>query len=68
MTYYDKYQCINCPVDKYCGTVVSAIKLCHSLEDNKEPAHILTLSEAASNIKEEEFIEEKITMWDNVTD
>jgi hypothetical protein len=46
MTYYDKYHCINCPVDKYCGTVVSSIKLCHSLNDaisGKEDAHVLAL-------------------------
>lgn len=34
MTYYDKYHCINCPVDKYCGTVIAATRLCHSLNDS----------------------------------
>lgn len=49
MTYYDKYHCINCPVEKYCGTAVSCIKLCHSLNDNisdKDSTHVLTLSKA----------------------
>ena len=36
MTYYDKYHCVNCPVDKYCGTMVSSIKLCHSYNDSME--------------------------------
>ena len=52
MTYYDKYHCINCPVEKFCGTVVSCTRLCHSLNDDiagKEAAHALTLSEATSN-------------------
>lgn len=35
MKYIDKYpHCINCPVDKYCGTVVASTKLCNSLESN----------------------------------
>ena len=70
-TYYDKYHCINCPVEKYCGTMVSCIRLCHSYNDataeNQKASHVLTLSEAAPDLEEEE-IESKITMWDNVTD
>ena len=34
MTYYDKYHCINCPVDKYCGTMVGFIRLCNSYDLN----------------------------------
>lgn len=67
MTYYDKFHCINCPVDKFCGTAVSAIKLCQSLNDSvaqMESQHVLTLSRAA--IAEEEAIEERLTMWDNI--
>lgn len=68
MTYLDKYpNCINCPVEKYCGTVVSSIRLCHSYNDSvaeKESAHVLALSKAAT--AEEEHIEEQITMWDNI--
>lgn len=26
--------CIGCPVSKYCGTVVSSIKLCKKLKNN----------------------------------
>lgn len=51
MTYYDKFHCINCPVDKYCGTVVGSIKLCLSYNDSiaqKENHHLLTLSKAAT--------------------
>ena len=34
MSYLDKYpNCINCPVTKYCGTMVSSIKLCHSCDE-----------------------------------
>lgn len=39
MKYLDKYpNCYRCPVEKYCGTVVSSIKLCNSYEEkrNKE--------------------------------
>lgn len=37
MTYLDKYpNCIGCPVEKYCGTMVSSIKLCHSYRDKDE--------------------------------
>lgn len=72
MTYLDKYpNCNGCPVEKYCGTAVSSIKLCHSYNDDvavKESSHVLTLSKAASNSNEEEYIEGKVTMWDNITD
>ena len=35
MTYLDKYPgCIGCPVIKYCGTMVSSTRLCHSYNDN----------------------------------
>lgn len=71
MTYYDKYHCINCPVSKWCGTAVSSIRLCHSYNDDvaaKETSHVLTLSESASNKVEEDYIEERMTMWDNTTD
>ena len=38
MTYLDKYpHCVGCPVYKYCGTVVSSVKLCHSYEENNKP-------------------------------
>ena len=72
MKYIDVYKnCIGCPVEKYCGTAVSSIRLCHSYNDataeNQKASHVLTLSEAASDLEEEE-IESKITMWDNVTD
>ncbi len=71
MTYLDKYpNCINCPVEKYCGTVVSSIRLCHSYNDDvaaKETSHVLTLSKAAP-LDESEYAEERVTMWDNVTD
>ena len=71
MTYYDKYHCINCPVEEYCGTMVGSIKLCHSYNEDiseKEQPHVLTLSKAASSITEEDYIEDQITMWDNITD
>lgn len=35
MTYLDIYEdCAGCPVSKYCGTIVSSIKLCKSYENN----------------------------------
>lgn len=72
MTYLDKYpNCIKCPVSKWCGTAVSSIRLCHSYNDDvadKETSHVLTLSEAASNVNEEEFIEGRLEVWDNITD
>ncbi len=72
MTYLEKYpNCIGCPVEKYCGTVVSSIRLCHSYNDDvaeKESSHVLTLSKATLNSSEEDSINEKITMWDNITD
>ena len=72
MTYLDKYpNCINCPVEKYCGTVVGSIRLCHSYNEEiaeKESSHVLTLSKAASSVTEEDYIEDQITMWDSITD
>lgn len=33
MRYIDKYpKCVGCPVEKYCGTAVSSIRLCNSYE------------------------------------
>ena len=49
MSYYEKYHCNNCPVEKYCGTVVSCSKLCHSYNDDiavKESASVLTMSKS----------------------
>lgn len=35
MSYLDKYPCcIGCPVGKYCGTMVSSIRLCNSYNDS----------------------------------
>ena len=71
MTYLDKYpSCLGCPVEKYCGTAVSSIRLCHSYNDatiENSNAHVLTLSNAPSN-PEEEYIEQMVCMWDNITD
>jgi hypothetical protein len=38
MSYLDKYpECVGCPVAKYCGTMVSSIRLCNSYNnDNKD--------------------------------
>lgn len=34
-TFLDKYPgCIGCPVEKYCGTMVGSIRLCHSYDQN----------------------------------
>ena len=34
MSYLDKYpSCIDCPVTKYCGTMVGSIKLCNSYDE-----------------------------------
>lgn len=72
MTYLDKYpNCIGCPVSRWCGTAVGSIRLCHSYNEDiaeKESSHVLTLSKAASDDPEEEYIEQMITMWDNITD
>ena len=68
MSYLDKYpSCIGCPVEKYCGTMVSSIRLCHSCDD-KEDTHVLTLSKAAPSDNEEEYARERLEMWDNITD
>ena len=48
MTYYDKYHCINCPVEKYCGTMVGSIRLCHSYRE-EDTKSVLTLSKAAQD-------------------
>ena len=70
MTYLDKYpNCNGCPVEKLCGTAVGSIRLCHSYNDavaEKENQHVLALSNADFN--EDEYIEEQLTMWDNITD
>ena len=70
MTYLDKYpNCNGCPVEKYCGTMVSSIRLCHSYNDaalENEKSHALTLSNAVPMTEEQ--IEEHLTMWDNITD
>jgi hypothetical protein len=69
MTYYDKYHCINCPVEEYCGTVVGSIRLCHSCKEEEEDSSpVLTLSKNTSSVTEEDYIEEQLTMWDNKTD
>ena len=72
MTYLDKYpNCNGYPVERYCGTAVGSVRLCHSYNEDmaaKESSHVLTLSKAASNVSEEDYIEGKVTMWDNKTD
>lgn len=72
MTYLDKYpSCIGCPVSKYCGTAVGSIRLCNSYNDSmseKESASILTPSEAALDLMEQDYIYEQLAMWDNITD
>ena len=68
MTYYDKYHCISCPVEKYCGTVVGSIKLCHSYKEDGSSYPVLTLSNNPSIMSENDYIEEKLTMWDNCTE
>lgn len=65
MRYIDKYPgCQGCPVSKYCGTMVSCSRLCNSYKEPDEKP-VLTLSEAVS---EEDYIESRTTMWDNITD
>lgn len=35
MKYLDKYpHCNGCPVYKYCGTMISSVRLCNSYEEN----------------------------------
>jgi hypothetical protein len=37
MKYLDKYpNCVDCPVSKYCGTMIGSIRLCNSYQENKE--------------------------------
>ena len=37
MRYLDRYpSCIGCPVSKYCGTMVSSIRLCNSYNETNE--------------------------------
>lgn len=36
-TYLDKYpNCVGCPHYKYCGLMVSSIRLCKSYDENKQ--------------------------------
>lgn len=36
MKYLDKYpDCIGCPVSKYCGTVVSSIRICNNYTEEE---------------------------------
>lgn len=36
MTYLDKYpHCEHCPVEKYCGTMVSSVRLCNSYKEEE---------------------------------
>jgi hypothetical protein len=42
MTYYDKYHCVKCPVEKYCGTVVGCAKLCQSYKEEEKHVIVLT--------------------------
>ena len=64
MSYLDHYPCcIGCPVEKYCGTMVSSVRLCHSYDDSmaeKEKSHALTLSEAAP--EEEQMPDEDVEL------
>lgn len=70
MSYLDRYPCcIGCPVLKYCGTMVSTTRLCHSIDDNmaeKESKPVLTMVSDENEAAVEG--EEKIEMWDNITD
>lgn len=73
MTYLDKYpNCNGCPVIKYCGTMVGSTRLCHAYNEaaveEEKRAHVLTLSKAAQGMSEEEYVESRIEMWDNITD
>lgn len=37
MKYLDKYpNCVGCPVKKWCGTMISCLRLCKSYRENKE--------------------------------
>lgn len=37
MRYLDIYKdCIGCPVEKYCGTMVGSIRLCNSYEESQK--------------------------------
>ena len=50
MTYLDKYpSCIGCPVYKYCGTMISSIKLCHSCDES-------SIEETDAYVKEQTVI------------
>ena len=70
MSYLGKYpHCIGCPVEKYCGTMVSSTRLCHSNDDSmaeKESKSVLTMVKDENEAAVEG--EEKIEMWDNITD
>lgn len=47
---------------------MSSIRLCHSYKEPEcDTKSVLTLSKAAPK-SEEEYAEEKLGMWDNVTD
>lgn len=41
MSYLDKYPgCVGCPVEVYCGTVVSCFRLCNSYNNKEEQKDI----------------------------
>jgi hypothetical protein len=49
MRYIDKYPgCVRCPVEQYCGTMVSSIKLCNSYKEQ-------TYDEYLDSLTPEEF-------------
>ena len=70
MTFLDKYpSCIGCPVSKWCGTAVSSIRLCNSLEDSiKETEEDVVLEECIKEHQEQDYLNEQLdyTLWEKI--
>ena len=63
MTYLDKYpHCNGCPVEKYCGTMVSSIKLCHSYKESTSSASFLAVSSEMGKEELDEYAGNQIAM------
>ena len=63
MRYIDKYpNCINCPVSKYCGTMVSSIRLCNSYQDSQDFKSFMAVSSDMSQKELDDYAEEQIRL------
>ena len=72
MRYIDKYpNCIGCPVEKYCGTMVSSIKLCNSYtykEESSTNVSMVAVSAKDITLKDtfDDYAIEQITLQQEI--